>query len=216
MPRALCQPATFAAAPVSDALRSVLRGFAGGAFVDRAEVIGQFFELRARWAGAHNLSGPKALRDPGPTDLADAAALAEVVSADWPLIDVGAGSGVPGAIVALLRPELTVVAVEPLAKRTAFLRQAIASLGLNGLRVERTAWPIRLSAPVAVVSRAVFPVPEWPRAAAAGGEAVRTIYRYLARERPPFDVTGFECAAQRVYPGPTGGEHLLERWDRRV
>jgi hypothetical protein len=184
---------------VNDALRSVLRAFGEGAFEARVDDIARFFEIRARWAAAHNLSGPKALRDPGPTDLADAAALAEMVDAARPLVDVGAGSGVPGALVALLRPELSVLAVEPLAKRTAFLRQAIS-----------------LSGPVAVVSRAVFPVPDWPRAAAAAGENVTTIYRYLARERPPFDVEGFVRTTTRRYPGPSGGEHVLERWDREA
>ncbi len=201
---------------MNDALRSVLRAFGEGAFEARVDDIARFFEIRARWAAAHNLSGPKALRDPGPTDLADAAALAEMVDAARPLVDVGAGSGVPGALVALLRPELSVLAVEPLAKRTAFLRQAISTLRIGGLRVERATWPIPLSGPVAVVSRAVFPVPDWPRAAAAAGENVTTIYRYLARERPPFDVEGFVRTTTRRYPGPSGGEHVLERWDREA
>lgn len=200
---------------MSEALRAVLSGFGGGAFLSHAERIGQFFALRARWAAAHNLSGPKALRDPGATDLADAAALAELADGATALLDIGAGSGVPGALVALLRPDLTVVALEPNAKRTAFLRQAIATLGLTNLSVDRTTWPIPLHRATAVVSRAVFPVPDWPVAAAAGGMHVVTIYRYLARERPPFDAPGFEQVSTRSYPGPAAPEHLLERWDRR-
>jgi 16S rRNA G527 N7-methylase RsmG len=202
--------------PVSEALRAVLAGFDGGAYLPHVERIAQFFALRARWAAAHNLSGPKALRDPGPTDLADAAALAELADASTVLHDVGAGSGVPGALVALMRPDLTVIAIEPIAKRTAFLRQAIATLGLTNLSVDRTTWPIPLHRTTAVVSRAVFPVPDWPAAAAAGGEQVVTIYRYLARERPAFGAPGFERVRVRSYPGPAAPEHLLERWDRCV
>lgn len=210
-----CRPVTSAAAPVSERLRAVLAGFGGGAYVTRAEAVARFFELRGRWAGAHNLSGPKALRDPGATDLADAAALAEFVDPGVPLYDVGAGSGVPGALVALLRDDVRVIAVEPLAKRTAFLRQAIATLALVNLEVRRTTWPVALEGGAAVVSRAVFPVPAWPAAAAAGGPNVSTIYRYLARERPPFDAPGFELVTARRYVGPAGSEHLLERWDRQ-
>lgn len=199
---------------MSESLRLVLAGFGGGAFVGQAETVARFFELRSRWAGAHNLSGPRALKDPGATDLTDAAALAELVDPAVPLYDIGAGSGVPGALVALLREDVRVVAIEPLAKRTAFLRQVISTLALRNLEVRRATWPIALEGPGAVVSRAVFPVPTWPGAAAAGGTSVTTVYRYLARERPPFDVGGFERVSTRLYAGPADSEHLLERWDR--
>lgn len=176
--------------------------------------IAEFFDLRARWAMAHNLSGPRALRDPGGTDLADAAALAAIVPADMPLVDVGAGSGVPSVLLALLRPELRIVAVEPLAKRAAFLRQAAGVLKLTQLSVERGAWPMGLAGTVQVVSRAVFPVSDWPRRAAEGGEFVARIHRYLARERPAFGVEGFTLSAALDYAGPDATPHRLESWSR--
>lgn len=46
---------------------------------------------------------------------------------DW--IDVGAGAGLPGLVVAILSDRRTIL-VEPRAKRAEFLREAIASLGL--------------------------------------------------------------------------------------
>lgn len=178
------------------------------------EAVARFFELRARWAQAHNLSGPRALQDPLAIDLADSAALASLAEGGLPLLDVGAGSGVPAALLALLRGDLRVTAIEPAAKRAAFLRQVGAALDLRNLRVERVSWPVPLSEPVQVVSRAVFPVPEWPARAVEGGPSVRTVHRYLARERPPFGVDGFELSGFRDYAGPGGASHRLESWTR--
>lgn len=202
---------------MSDALRGVLKAFALPTPVDDALVarIDAFFALRAKWAQAHNLSGPRALRDPAGTDLADAAALASVVEADLPLVDVGAGSGVPAVLVALLRPEITVRAVEPLAKRAAFLRQAGVTFGLTRLCVERASWPIPLTEPVQVVSRAVFPVPLWPERALAGGTQVVRVHRYLAKERPEFGEPDFDLTASLDYAGPDATPHRLECWARR-
>lgn len=202
---------------MGEAAAAILARFALPHPVDAAliERIAAFFALRARWAQAHNLSGPKALATPEETDLPDGAALAVLAVADRPLLDVGAGSGVPAVLTALLRPELTVRAIEPSAKRAAFLRQAGVTLGLKRFEVMRAAWPVALTEPVQIVSRAVFPVPVWPAQAAAGGPLAETILRYLARERPPFGVDGYKESSALDYAGPRGAAHRLERWQRQ-
>lgn len=48
-----------------------------------------------------------------------------------PLIDVGSGNGVPGIPLALATGA-RVVLLEPIKKRTAFLREALAALGIDG------------------------------------------------------------------------------------
>lgn len=181
---------------------------------DRARVEA-FIALRAKWAATHNLSGPDALRDPWGVDIIDALALDAVAAGEAPLVDVGSGSGVPGLVYALLRPERAVTLVEPLAKRSAFLRSAAMTLGLNNVSVERSRWPITALLPGSqIVSRAVFPVPEWPRAAATGGPGVAHIIRFLAAERPAFDVDDFHCAAALDYAGPGDAQRRIERWSR--
>lgn len=200
---------------MSDPLRGVLSAFALAPPDSTLARLTSFFELRARWAKAHNLSGPRALRDPLGTDLADAAALAVLVASGLPLIDVGAGSGVPAILLAILRPDVRVVAVEPLAKRSAFLRQAGVTLGLDNLAVDRASWPVPLAGPSQLVSRAVFPVPEWPARAVAGGALVVRVHRYLARERPAFGVDDFALVGALDYAGPDATPHRLESWARR-
>jgi 16S rRNA (guanine527-N7)-methyltransferase len=50
-------------------------------------------------------------------------------------IDVGSGGGLPGIPLAIARPELTVTLIDSIAKKTAFLLQAKAELGLANLNV---------------------------------------------------------------------------------
>ena len=51
------------------------------------------------------------------------------------VLDVGSGGGLPGIPLAIARPELRVTLIDSIAKKTAFLLQAKAELGLNNLNV---------------------------------------------------------------------------------
>ncbi len=50
------------------------------------------------------------------------------------LLDVGAGAGLPGVVVAICCPELSVVCVDTVGKKAAFIQQAVLALGLANLR----------------------------------------------------------------------------------
>jgi len=51
--------------------------------------------------------------------------------------DVGSGAGLPGIPMALARPDLLVTLVEPLLRRTTFLEEVVADLGLTNVEVVR-------------------------------------------------------------------------------
>jgi 16S rRNA (guanine527-N7)-methyltransferase len=53
------------------------------------------------------------------------------------LIDVGSGNGSPGLVLAVLRPELPVVLLEPRRRRWAFLREASRAAGRPDVEVLR-------------------------------------------------------------------------------
>lgn len=179
-----------------------------------------FFELRRAWSKTHNVSGPRALADPWGADLVDGLAVAQVSPANNPLIDVGAGSGIPGLVVACVQPDRPVILVEPIAKRTAFLRSVATRLGLTSVRVERARWPIEVrgiaDGRADVVSRAVVRPDTWPRLAVQGGTVVGGVIRMLAAQRPTCDLSGFVLAEAVDYRLGAQGDRRVERWARQA
>jgi 16S rRNA (guanine527-N7)-methyltransferase len=51
--------------------------------------------------------------------------------------DIGSGAGLPGLVLAIARPDVVVTLVEPLLRRTTFLEEVVADLGLDSVTVER-------------------------------------------------------------------------------
>ncbi len=94
------------------------------------------------------------------------AALPEVADAAT-LIDIGAGAGLPGIPLKLLRPALDVTLVEATGKKAAFMRSAIENLGLGtGIRVRQArarGAPLdeQLPRTEVAISRALAALPEW-------------------------------------------------------
>ncbi len=64
------------------------------------------------------------------------AVVAELVPDGARLVDIGSGAGLPGIPLALARPDLSIVLVEPLARRVEWLEEIVADLGID-VRVER-------------------------------------------------------------------------------
>jgi 16S rRNA (guanine527-N7)-methyltransferase len=74
------------------------------------------------------------------------------------LVDIGSGAGLPGLVLALLRPELEVVLLEPMERRCRFLSECVAELGVTNATVFRgRAEDVTLRADVAT-ARAVAPL----------------------------------------------------------
>jgi 16S rRNA (guanine527-N7)-methyltransferase len=71
------------------------------------------------------------------------------------LLDVGAGAGLPGVVIAICCPELEVTCVDTVAKKAAFIQQVAASLRLPNLRGVH-ARVESLSGPFDVISSRAF------------------------------------------------------------
>lgn len=69
--------------------------------------------------------------------LLNSAVPAPLLPADAAVVDVGSGAGLPGIPLALARPDCTFYLVEPLLRRTVFLADVVAELGLDNVRVLR-------------------------------------------------------------------------------
>jgi 16S rRNA (guanine527-N7)-methyltransferase len=53
------------------------------------------------------------------------------------LADLGSGAGLPGLVLAIMLPDVRVILVEPMARRTIFLRECVAEIGLGNVEVCR-------------------------------------------------------------------------------
>jgi 16S rRNA (guanine527-N7)-methyltransferase len=69
--------------------------------------------------------------------LLNCAVVAELVPERCVLADLGSGAGLPGIVLALLRPEADIILVESMARRVAFLTECVAALELTRVRVVR-------------------------------------------------------------------------------
>jgi 16S rRNA (guanine527-N7)-methyltransferase len=69
--------------------------------------------------------------------LLNSAVVAELISADGELVDLGSGAGLPGVVLAILLPGNAVTLVEPMERRTAFLGECVAELGLTNVEIRR-------------------------------------------------------------------------------
>jgi 16S rRNA (guanine527-N7)-methyltransferase len=71
--------------------------------------------------------------------------------------DVGSGAGLPGLVLAIARPDVTLVLIEPMERRIAWLSEQVAELGLDNVEVVRArAEDAHLDAPLdQVTARAV-------------------------------------------------------------
>jgi len=56
---------------------------------------------------------------------------------DGVLVDIGSGAGLPGLVIAAMEPNRRVVLVEPMERRTVWLREASEHLGLNNVTIVR-------------------------------------------------------------------------------
>jgi 16S rRNA (guanine527-N7)-methyltransferase len=78
--------------------------------------------------------------------------------------DVGSGAGLPGLVLAIARPDLRIVLVEPVSKKAAFARDAARALAVANVEViESRLEDLREPPAPAALSRAAFPPEDWAR-----------------------------------------------------
>lgn len=109
-----------------------------------ASCFGERVELAERYAGLLVTEGVKrGLIGPRESDriwdrhLLNCAVIAPLIPLNASVIDVGSGAGLPGVVLAVARPDVSVTLLEPLARRTAFLVEAVGDLGLTSVTVVR-------------------------------------------------------------------------------
>lgn len=104
---------------------------------ERLPLAERYAELLATDGVVRGLIGPREAPRLWDRHLVNCALLADVVPADATVCDLGSGAGLPGLVLAIARPDLTVTLVEPLLRRTTFLEEVVAALSLTTVEVVR-------------------------------------------------------------------------------
>jgi 16S rRNA (guanine527-N7)-methyltransferase len=120
----------------------------------------RYAELLAGAGVERGLIGPREVDRLWDRHLLNCAVLAPLLPASGIVLDLGSGAGLPGIVLALLRPDLPVILVDATRRRIEFLDEAIAELGLDRVqtrwcRAEELNGHIHVEI---VVARAVAPL----------------------------------------------------------
>ena len=94
-----------------------------------------YLQLMHKWNAVYNLTS---LRDPMQMvthHLLDSLAAVPAFAGARNVLDVGAGGGLPGIVLAITRPDMKVAMIDTVHKKTAFLTQVKAELGLVNVTV---------------------------------------------------------------------------------
>jgi 16S rRNA (guanine527-N7)-methyltransferase len=132
--------------PLLPALQKGLDGLGLAASSERQAQLLAYLDLIAKWTKVYNLTAVRDANEMLTHHLLDSLAVVtplrrEVAKLALPegqtklrLLDVGAGAGLPGVVVAIVCPEISVTCVDTVAKKAAFIQQVAATLKLHNLR----------------------------------------------------------------------------------
>jgi 16S rRNA (guanine527-N7)-methyltransferase len=104
---------------------------------DRLPALERYAGLLATEGVVRGVIGPREVPRLWDRHLINCGLLAPEVPAEATVADLGSGAGLPGLVLALARPDLRVTLIEPMARRVAFLIEAVELLGLDQVTVVR-------------------------------------------------------------------------------
>jgi 16S rRNA (guanine527-N7)-methyltransferase len=105
-----------------------------GSALDQAR---HYAELLATDGVTRGLIGPRETDRLWDRHLLNCAVLADLLPEHERLVDIGSGAGLPGIVLAMLRPSVEVTLLEPLLRRSVFLEECVVELGLANVVVLR-------------------------------------------------------------------------------
>lgn len=110
---------------------------AGEVFGDRLDMAKAYHDSLATTAAERGFIGPKEVDRLWERHILNCAVIGEAFAAGASVADVGSGAGLPGIPLAIARPDLEVTLIEPLLKRSVYLREVKEELALDNVTVIR-------------------------------------------------------------------------------
>jgi 16S rRNA (guanine527-N7)-methyltransferase len=106
-------------------------------FGDALPAAERYAEFLAEAGVQRGLIGPREVDRLWDRHLINCAVLAEVITERASVVDIGSGAGLPGIVLAIVRPDLSITLLEPLLRRTTFLSECVTMLDLRNVKVRR-------------------------------------------------------------------------------
>ncbi|WP_342320191.1 16S rRNA (guanine(527)-N(7))-methyltransferase RsmG [Corynebacterium mayonis] len=106
-------------------------------FGERLDMAIGYHRLLAQVASVRGFIGPKEVGRLWSRHILNCAVVSEALAAGISVADIGSGAGLPGVALAIARPDLNITLIEPLLKRSTFLREVVDELGLDNVTVVR-------------------------------------------------------------------------------
>lgn len=104
---------------------------------DRVDAAVAYAERLATDGVVRGLIGPREAPRLWERHILNCALLAPALPEGARVADIGSGAGLPGLVLAIARPDVTLTLIEPLLRRTTFLEECVAALGLTNVDVVR-------------------------------------------------------------------------------
>ena len=98
---------------------------------DNYKTIRQYVDILASRGVDWGLIGPREIGRLWERHILNSIALESLIPEGCRVADVGSGAGLPGIPLAILRPDLEMILIEPMLRRSNFLTEALDELGLD-------------------------------------------------------------------------------------
>jgi len=155
--------------PLLPALQTGLDALGLDVSAQQQDLLLAYLDLIGKWTKVYNLTAVRDANEMLTHHLLDSLAvvaplrreLARMTPTPFSLLDVGSGAGLPGVVIAITCPDVSVTCVDTVAKKAAFIQQVSATLKLPNLkglhaRVESLTQPYDV-----VCSRAFASLPDF-------------------------------------------------------
>ena len=165
---------------------------------ERAQFV-RYLDLLNKWNQVHNLTAVRDAEEQVSRHVLDCLAVLPYIEDAATLADIGSGAGLPALMLAIMRPQLAVTALESNGKKAAFIRETVRVLALTNVQVVAQRVEDWQAPPQAVIiSRALAAADRFIALTAHLGDANSRWLLMKGREVETLTVSGF--AIHAVYP----------------
>lgn len=162
---------------------------------ERAQFV-RYLDLLNKWNQVHNLTAVRDAEEQVSRHVLDCLAVLPYIEDAATLADIGSGAGLPALMLAIMRPQLAVTALESNGKKAAFIREAVRVLALTNVQVVAQRVEDWQAPPQAVIiSRALAAADRFIALTAHLGDANSRWLLMKGREAENVEAAGFTLHA---------------------